>query len=94
MTHKTTIEVEIGDQCKDVVITAEYSIENDGIGDYEYWGSKEYDAGFDYALIESFDWDKEKYSDKWNEAIAFELTKQNVITQIENEIEKKEFNQY
>jgi len=32
--------------------TPQVSIENDGIGSYEYWGDKCYDAGTDYVLIE------------------------------------------
>lgn len=28
--------------------------ENDGIGHYEYWGSKEYDAGHDYAVVTDY----------------------------------------
>lgn len=33
----------------DYSIEEEHSIENDGIGSYEYWGSKEFDAGVDYV---------------------------------------------
>ena len=34
----------------------EYDVEwsNDGIGYYEYWGSKEYDAGHDYAEVTDY----------------------------------------
>lgn len=30
----------------------EYSIENDGIGSYEYWGMRGFDKGTDYVVIE------------------------------------------
>lgn len=33
--------------------TIDYTVDNDGIGPYEYWGAKGYDAGTDYLLIEN-----------------------------------------
>lgn len=42
----------------DVLCTIEFTIENDGIGHYEFWGSKGYDAGVDYAVINSISWDR------------------------------------
>jgi hypothetical protein len=32
-----------------------FSVENNGIGAYEYWGARCYDAGTDYAVIDSAD---------------------------------------
>jgi hypothetical protein len=43
---------------KDVLCTIEFTIENDGIGHYEFWGSKGYDAGVDYAVINLISWDR------------------------------------
>lgn len=46
--------------------------ENDGIGSYEYWGSREYDKGRDYVSFEQNGyptWDKSKHNDDENEAI-------------------------
>ena len=42
----------------DVLCTIEFTIENDGIGHYEFWGSKGYDAGVNYAVINSINWDR------------------------------------
>jgi hypothetical protein len=42
----------------DVLCTIEFEIKNDGIGHYEFWGSKGYDAGVDYAVIDSISWDR------------------------------------
>jgi hypothetical protein len=41
-----------------VLCTIEFTIENDGIGHYEFWGSKGYDAGVDYAVINSIRWNR------------------------------------
>jgi len=30
----------------------DYSVENDGIGSYEYWGARGYDAGTNYIVVE------------------------------------------
>lgn len=46
--------------------------ENSGIGDYEFWGSREHDSGQDYVSFEQNGnptWDKSKYNDDENEAI-------------------------
>lgn len=37
----------------DIEVKAEYSINNDGIGSYEYWGQNCYDAGEDYPEVEN-----------------------------------------
>ena len=38
-------------------MSVEYDIEweNDGIGSYEYWGAKCFDAGHDYAAVTDYD---------------------------------------
>lgn len=38
-----------------VVLDVAGSVDNDGIGSYEYWGAKGFDAGSDYASVE--DWE-------------------------------------
>lgn len=55
----------------DLEIELDYHIskENSGIGSYEYWGSREYDAGHDYYVIENFEWDKSLYTAEQNEFI-------------------------
>jgi len=42
---------------------------NDGIGSYEYWGSKEYDKGEDYLDIDEMTWDKTLYTEEENNII-------------------------
>jgi len=45
------------------------SVENDGIGSYEYWGFKGYDHGHDYFIVENITWDKNKYTEQQNQEI-------------------------
>ena len=58
---------------KDVEICVELEgdiqIQNDGIGSYEFWGMKGYDAGVDYKICETITWDRTLYSDEQNNAI-------------------------
>jgi hypothetical protein len=42
---------------------------NDGIGSYEFWGSKGYDSGTDYWEIDNIEWDKSKWTDAENKVI-------------------------
>jgi hypothetical protein len=39
----------------DIEVEVTYSLENTGIGGYEYWGSKEFDKGQDYIEIEDIE---------------------------------------
>jgi hypothetical protein len=56
--HNITDSEELMDEIHEALseIMADFepavSVENDGIGAYEYWGAKGYDAGTDYLLIE------------------------------------------
>jgi len=46
--------------------------ENDGIGSYEYWGQKCFDAGHGYVSLEHYGdpvWDKSKHSEQENNII-------------------------
>jgi hypothetical protein len=55
-TYKTTSTIcfpEIGGN--DINVRVEYYIDNDGIGSYEYWGQKCFDAGSDYVEVENID---------------------------------------
>ena len=47
---KTISEITYGEDTVEVIV--HYHIENDGIGWYEYWGAKCYDAGQDYPEID------------------------------------------
>jgi hypothetical protein len=42
------------DVTKDVDLFIEYSIENSGIGPYEFWGQRCYDHGENYAVIDNW----------------------------------------
>ena len=37
---------------EEILCNVEYHMENDGIGPYEYWGAKYFDAGEDYIVID------------------------------------------
>ena len=41
----------------EVEITVGFEWQNDGIGPYEYWGSKGYDKGIDYLEVTQTIWD-------------------------------------
>lgn len=68
MAENFTLEVELpdGDSYKyvEVDVEVDYSVQNNGIGEYEYWGCKGFDRGVDYAEIESVDWDKTGFSEE------------------------------
>ena len=42
---------------------------NDGIGHYEFGGSKGYDSGTDYWEIDNIEWDKSEWTDAENKVI-------------------------
>ena len=46
----------------EVVVDCEYDVLNDGIGAYEYWGQKCFDAGSEYIEITNTSWDKTGFS--------------------------------
>lgn len=70
MTETFTIKVElpvVGNENTDVYyaeieVKCKFSIDNDGIGPYEYWGSKGIDKGVDYAVIDETEWDKNGFT--------------------------------
>lgn len=56
----------------DVEWEAEPYWENDGIGSYEYWGQKSFDAGTDYVSLEDYGnpiWDESKHTTEENTII-------------------------
>ena len=46
----------------EISVDCEYAVENNGIGPYEYWGSKEIDRGIDVAVIENTYWNTTGFS--------------------------------
>ena len=53
----------------EVQLDCECITENSGIGSYEYWGSKEYDAGEDYLVCENITWNKNEFTEEQNNII-------------------------
>jgi DNA mismatch repair ATPase MutS len=68
-TETYTAEIELEDDILDVEFTGELTLENDGIGSYEYWGAKCYDEGTDYFELQSLEWDKTLYTEEQNQHI-------------------------
>ena len=44
--------------------TIHWSVENDGIGPYEYWGTKGYDHGLEYAVIDSVEFEDKSLTEE------------------------------
>ena len=91
MKHEFTLEVELPNR-KDLVqipVTVESEWDNDGIGAYEYWGSKGFDKGNDYVEIYDVDWDKTGYTPEEVEIVeaAIDDNMEAWATQIEGEFE-------
>lgn len=55
--HKTKIIIDY----QEVEVEVNYHMENDGIGAYEYWGARCFDAGHDYPEIDDI---KPVFTDK------------------------------
>jgi hypothetical protein len=65
---KITLEVEIGEDYKEVDFEGDPEYGNLGIGPYEFWGFKGNDVLMGWE-IDGISWDKSKYTDKENQAI-------------------------
>jgi hypothetical protein len=76
---------ELGDE---IEVLVEYVIENDGIGAYEYWGQKSYDAGEDYVCIEDVKPIFTNQSDELKVLIEqyFEENIENICEEVEKDI--------
>ena len=61
--------VDIDGETFNVKLVANCSIVNDGIGAYEYHGSKEYDEGQTYVKADSIRWQHDLYTLQENEVI-------------------------
>lgn len=76
--------IKINTENKIITVTLTASIEKDeGIGGYEYWGFREYDAGSGELFVSDLDWDNKKFSKEDNEIIS------NYIDENRDEIEDK-----
>jgi hypothetical protein len=85
-TFDTTFTASFEDDEAVVELSLSYDVENDGIGGYEYWGSKEYDRGEDCANVYEISWDKSLYTDEQNTAISEQVEK--YTSDFEKEIEQ------
>lgn len=78
-----TKEIEINDELIEVEFEGELATDNDGIGEYEYWGRKEYDKGHDYPVLYSCIWERSLFTDEQNDEIEKYLDRN--IEQIEQD---------
>lgn len=66
MSDKHTFELEVELESRDdivmVSVEVDYEWQNDGIGAYEYWGSKQYDRGTDYVVILDSKYDRSNFT--------------------------------
>lgn len=87
-----TIEIyrllDINSEEKEIEFFCDYEILNDGIGSYEFWGSREYDAGTNYLELQSVNWNKDLYSSRENDIIEDWVA--NRWESIEKEVEQKD----
>jgi hypothetical protein len=52
VTRMNCTDVELNWKGMSISATAVWCVENDGIGDYEYWGAKGHDRGHNYVYVE------------------------------------------
>ena len=61
--------LELNGEEKDIEFFCNYEIRNDGIGSYEFWGSRGYDKGVDYLELNVVNWNTALYSENENKSI-------------------------
>lgn len=59
----------------EIDVDCEYTIENNGIGAYEYWGCKGVDRGTDCAVIENTKWDTNGFTKEEIDLINLQIEK-------------------
>ena len=72
---------------QDVELEFDVVVDNDGIGSYEYWGSREYDHGNTTVEVDGYDWDRHVYTEEENKKIEAEY--QSRQKEIEDEVIKE-----
>lgn len=70
----------------EIEFDVDYCMENDGIGDYEYWGAKGHDSGSDYPVVEEVKWDESLFDTWQNAEIKKQTQKESFIINIEKNI--------
>lgn len=92
MRLKTTYEIEYTKDnvyhCLGVKFSGIPSVQNDGIGYYEFWGSKEYDKKNDYLEIDDLQWNDKDFTEEENIII------ENYVQDNYEKIEKALLNTY
>jgi hypothetical protein len=76
MEYNLTYYLGIEEEEKEITISVDYSVYYDGIGPYEYWGSKGYDKGNLCADINEITYDKEGLSEEEIAVIEAAIDKQ------------------
>ena len=90
MEYETTIELNLStrEDAIELTLTLQYEWCNDGIGSYEYWGSKEYDHGTDYVEINEVTYDKAGFTEA--EIAEIDLTIEDQMSSLATEIEQNQ----
>lgn len=71
----------------DIEFKVSFYVDNDGIGCYEYWGSREYHTGCDHPVIEDMTWDESLF-DTWQNAEIKRLSEtENLILELTEQID-------
>ena len=71
----------------DIEFKVSFYVDNDGIGGYEYWGSREHHTGSDHPVIENMTWDESLF-DTWQNAEIKRLSEtENLILQLTEQID-------
>lgn len=88
VTKSLLVYLDTQDKEVEILVDCEYEVENNGIGEYEYWGQKCFDKGTDYDVIISWEWDKTGFTPE--EIKEIEKSIDSVKMTWENEIDVSE----
>jgi hypothetical protein len=87
-------EIELEEDSIIVDFDCELHSENDGIGAYEFWGSRYYDAGVDYLVLDDLKWNKSLFTEEQNEIIQQHISDDDNWSTLEEQITQKLYDQY
>ncbi len=79
--------IQLLDEKKEVKFDCDYKIANTGIGSYELWGSKQFDAGYQHAILEKAKWNESFFTPEENQIITDWVAKNKIS--IEEEVYDK-----
>jgi hypothetical protein len=86
-------DIEIGDDLITVDFICELQGESSGIGHYEFWGSKGYDEGDYYVVLNHLKWDESVYTKEQNEAIQTYINNDDNWFKIEDSVAEIIYNE-